>query len=207
MLALLTPFAWSIHPLWALAALPGLVLTDSWLAWLALVAAWGLYWPWSLSFTLPCLVGAVVALSRPHWRGVLDRNPRGTSIDGPRQRVWTTALLLVLWLKEGYWRVGRGPDASLNDVVRAMYRYFPHKPDTIISGHVHNEYVEWAYEGGALAVAAMVGLGYRVALHLVPGDPWSSAVVGGAVLAGGTLITKSASTGLVWLTILAVVAR
>jgi len=207
MLALLTPFAWALHPAWALLALPGLVLTDSWLAWLALGAAWAVYWPRSLWLTVPVVLGAAGALSRASWRNRLDRTPRGTSLDGPLQRVWSVGLLLAVWVKEGYWRVGRGPDASLNDLVGLMYRYFPHRPARIISGHVHNEYVEWAYEGGLLAVLAMLGIGWRVGQHLVAGDPWSAAAVAGAVLAGGTLLTKSASTGLVWLTILAVVAR
>ena len=206
MLALLTPFAWSVHPLWALAALPGLILTDSWLAWLALAAAAGIWQPWTLAGTLPLIGGAVAFLWSPIRRNRWDKNPRGTSLDGPMQRVYTNALMLVLWLRSGAWWAGRGPDGSLNDIVRAMYRYFPHRPDTIISGHVHNEYVEWAYEGGLLAVVALCGLGWRVVGHLAHGDPWSAAVVAGAVLAGGTVITKSASTGLLWLTCLALVA-
>jgi hypothetical protein len=206
LLAMLVPFAWSLHPLWALLALPGLFLLDSWLAWLALVAAAGMWQPWTLAGTLPLILGAVAFLWSPRRRNLWDKNPRGTSLDGPLQRVYTNALMLVLWIRSGAWVAGRGPDASLNDIVRAMYRYFPHAPDRIISGHVHNEYVEWAYEGGALAILAMCGLAYRVGAGLHTLDPWSASALAGAVLAGGTVSTKSASTGLVFLTILAVVA-
>jgi hypothetical protein len=159
-----------------------------------------------LAGTLPLILGAVAFLWSPRRRNLWDKNPRGTSLDGPLQRVYTNALMLVLWVRSGAWVAGRGPDASLNDIVRAMYRYFPHAPDRIISGHVHNEYVEWAYEGGALAILAMCGLAYRVGAGLHTLDPWSASALAGAVLAGGTVSTKSASTGLVFLTILAVVA-
>ncbi len=206
-LALLAPFVWHASPWLMLGLLPSLLLTDSWLAYLALTAALGVYAPWTLGWTLPLLGLGGLILSRQSWRARCDRTPRGTSLDSFWQRVYSTAILLVYWGRNRTWLWGRGPDGSLDDLLDARYRHFPHAPQRVITGHVHNEYLEWAYDGGVLAVAAMLGVAWAVAGGLQSHDPWSAVAVAGAVLAAGTLVTKSMAAGVLWLTALAVVAR
>lgn len=196
-----TPWEW---PLYAL----GLSLTCSWLAFLALGAVVLVLAPWAWPALVVSLAVAVVLVAfGPLRRALVDHTPRGGSLDSIRERWRTWAAVVHLMRRWPVWLLGRGPGSRNDgaprlDVVREAIL----RGQQLEAGSFHCEPLELAYTYGLLGIAAMAALVWQVAPRLALGDPWSAAVVAGAVLACGTIPCRIVPVGIVWLVALAVVS-
>lgn len=205
-LALVLPFAspWE-WPLYAV----GLWLTSSWVATLAAVVGIAVRYPVTGPW-IAALFALVVLLEAIPWtrRTLIDRTPRGSSLDSLRVR-WTTVITVArLATRDGVWWHGRGAgdrlrrDRPRDDVQREFVRTRRY----VLTAPFHCEPLELAYSYGLLGLAVIVALVWQVAPRLVLGDPWSAAVVAGGVLALGSSPCRVVPVGTIWLVVLAVVA-
>ena len=190
--ALVFPFA--IEPSWATGAIPflllGLLITCSWLAFVALFAGLAVLEPWTIP-GIAALVGAAYVAYRTK---LLEKLPRGDTLDTFWQR-WDTARLLVHHGRRWpLWLAGRGPYNVIYDIMRWDSRY----KATLIHGHAHNEPLEFVYEYGLCGALALVAFVVRVAPHLRVGDPWTAAAVIGGVTLLGSIGTRVVPFGVVW---------
>lgn len=213
-------------------AVAGLVLTSSWVAWAAALAALVVLYPLVGAVVATLIVsfvaGAILANLRAtggplqyvidHW------TIRGSSVDSLRQRVRTWRVILHMyahpvltidpkWPMTRYryeitkqraraWAFGFGPTTLQYDLLRWDHRF----KAELINGYAHCEPIHVLYEYGLCGVAAMLLFGWRVGVGLHIGDPWSAAAVAGAIAACGTITCRTPSTGIPWLVICAVVA-
>ncbi len=196
------PYQWAAIGAYAF----GLAITLSWLALLALAVGGVWLAPASLWLSLPTL-GAVAGsvawierrkgATRPSdtW---ISYTTRGDSLDTLRCRLLTWALMLAHG--RACLPFGRGPGEMVRDLLRWDARY----RTTLIHGYAHCEPLQLMYEHGLLGACAVGLLIWRVAPHLVLGDPWSAATITGAVLACGTIVTRIAPLGVAWLVVTAV---
>lgn len=204
-MALGTPWLW---PAFAL----GLWLSGpSWLAVLAFGAGAAWRWPWwTAVIGGPVLAVGLAALlvGRRSRRTLVERwTSRGDSFDSVRLRWQTWRLGWWLFWQPGIWTRGtRGQVAGYGagPWLRWLSLRVVGQP-TVDSFHC--EPLQHAVEYGLLGVVAVGLFAWRVGSGLVVGDPWSAAVLCGAVLAGGTIFCRVGPVALVWLVACAGVAR
>lgn len=185
----------------------GLGITSSWLALIAGIVGCGWLVPASLWVTGPVLLAGAASLGWAEWRHAhggariapgLAWTTRSDSIDTIKCRLLTWAIMLAHL--RALLPFGRGPGETVRDLLRWDSRY----KLTLIHGYAHNEPLQLMYEHGVLGAAAIACLVWRIAPHLVVGDPWSAATLTGAVLACGTIVCRVAPLGMAWLVIAAV---
>jgi hypothetical protein len=193
-LALTLPF-WGAFPWWTW-PIPaaGLLLTHSWLAFLASGVALGMLAPYlTLPVTLLTLLGAFAA--RRRW---LTWTPRDNSFKSVAARWNVVGMTWSLW-REGYWRWGTGPDCFQDDA----RRYRARTGLIVPAGDAHNEVLQMAYEYGGLGVLTCGLLLVRVVPHLRLEDPWSAAWVAGGIIALGSFPARHVPLGLTFMAITA----
>lgn len=190
--------------------LAGLWLTHSWGAGLALLAAAAVWWPRPV-LLIAVLIALVAAEAFREWSAGrsglvlrwLNRTPRGGSFDSLAHRVRAWRAYGVVWCRWPIWCWGRGPGAGPRDAVDVQ----AHLSHPIQVGPLHNDWLEFAYEHGVLGLAVIALLVARVAPHLAWADPWTAAVLVGAVIALGSPAMRVQSLGSAWLLTAAWVCR
>lgn len=212
LLVLVWPFT---HPLeWPFYAY-ALWRTSSWSALAGLLAAIAVLYPVLLPATI-AFAAMVAILFTSRWATVqiLDRTPRGGSLDGLRQRWHTWKAMVRVTRQWPTWLVGWGPipasrvGVSLEhelalEAVRLSRKAGNEIP--LATSPTHCEPLELACTYGLLGAAAVVVLGYQLATRMTWGDPWSAAAVGGAMLSVANIPARAVPTGVVWLITMAVV--
>lgn len=207
-LTLVSPFApW---PVW-LVLMAGIYLTGSYVALSAALIGFAVVHvsvaPLMLAGVALAALGAGLMLwqeaqdpFKRRWAPYLDRftTHRG-SLDGLRLRlnVWR-----VLWLvaHRSTWRVnvmGRGPSTLEAELERRSFAWEIALPE----GGSFNEFLWMAWDLGAFGVVAMGLFALQTLKGFQVGDPWSAALVTGAVLACGHFPMRLPQTGLVFLAV------
>jgi O-antigen ligase/polysaccharide polymerase Wzy-like membrane protein len=193
--ALTVPF-WVDTQIWWTWPMPalGLLLTHSWLAFLAAGAGLCVLAPvLTLPAALLALLGTLAASRR--W---LTWTPRDNSFKSIRARWNVLPMTWALW-RQGEWRWGAGPDTFQDDA----RRYRARTGRIVPAGDAHNEVLQMGYEYGILGALACLLLVWRVVPHLRLEDPWSAAWVAGALIACGSFPARHVPLGLTWLAITA----
>lgn len=203
-LALALPFASLLDaPLLAW----GLFVAGAWLPLVAAGAALAVlhpeFAPWLAGLAL---LGAVVTAIPWTRRALIDRLPRGGSVDSLRNRLTTWREVVRLGARWPVWLIGRGPSApdALDTPMLDVLRVYVHRGHLAIYPF-HNEPLECWYTYGLLGVAAMGALAWRLAPHLALGDPWTASAVAGLVLACGSIPCRVVPVGVTWHLVLAVI--
>jgi hypothetical protein len=201
-----TPWEW---PLYAI----GLWLTSSWIACAALLVAIIVRFPEAgpVTVTVGLLIVALFAI--PTTRvALIDRTPRGSSLDGLRMRYRTWAAMIRVTAHWPTWLIGWGPtpadrlgpslEAALEReaVCQSVRANYP-----LATWPTHCEPLQLACQYGVLSVVAMLWFAAQLVGHLARADPWSASALAGVVLSSFTIPTQAAPVGLVWLIVLAVV--
>lgn len=216
-LSLAFPLALAWHPVFAGVIGVGLIATASWLAWIAAgvalvwmhpAAAWLLV-PAALVMLWPIVKVARMKNVGPERENTwLDYLPRGTSIDSARLRMRTWKVAAFYLLRWPRWIAGRSAEMQFGRPATGHtdgWRWYAtHR--LLIGGHFHNDALEFVYDYGALGLAAVVALVWRVGPRLEVSDPVSAAVLAGVIIAGGSWALRLASIGLVWWALVALVA-
>lgn len=212
LLVLIWPFSHPIEwPAYALA----FWLTSSWVAWGALAVAICWRYPVATPY-VGAIVGLVlVAYCIPWTRRVLiDRTPRGGSLDGLRMRLRTWWAMIVVTTAARKWLVGWGPNPanrvgdSLEHALSIQAVLLSDKAEEDVplnTSPTHCEPLELACTYGVVAVVAMGLLVWHCAGAVILGDAWSAAAIAGGVLSLATIPARAAPVGVVWLVVLAVV--
>ena len=197
-LALMLPFAapWE-WPIYAV----GLWLTCSWLAILAAGVGIAIRYPVSAPWVAAELL-LLAALFVAPWtrRQLIDRTPRGSSLDGLRTRWATWTALCRLWWRWPIWAIGSGPGGSgiRTSTEADLERESVRRHSVLLTSPCHCEPLELAYTYGLLGIAAMGAMLWRLAPHLALGDPWTASVVTGLVLMLASSPCRAAPIGLTW---------
>lgn len=200
-LALILP----LLPLWAWPGpLLGIWLSGpSYVAVLALSAASIVRWPTAMVIG-PIVASIVLGVALRTWsprlrqRTPLEWTPRGDSLDSMWQRL---ALLRLAWSTRSWAGTGPGTTPYLHLQAAARGQLAE------ATGTLHNEAAQLVSEYGVVGALAVGLFAYRIGPHLTLGDPWSSAVVAGAVLSVGTMALRVAPIGALWLLCCAEVGR
>ena len=171
-MVLTLPFTW---PWLTIPVLGGLLITESWLGWVAAAAALSVLAPWTVG--VGAILCAVVLWVPWVWH-------RHSLLDSVRVRLGTYR---VLW-RALTWR-GRGPGSA---------EWLMNRSNAPHAGLAHCEPLVYAVEYGAVGVLAMALLLVRVVPHLRIGDPWSAAVVGGLILMLGSTPAHVPQLGALW---------
>ena len=212
LLVLVWPWtAWWEWPLYAY----GLWLTSSWVAGLALLVAVAVRYPVAAPYAGAGL-GLVVLLFAIPWtrRQVIDQTPRGSSLDGLRERLRTWAAMLRLLRRWPIWLVGAGPEPAgrrthwlKHDLTREGIRLSAEQDRDVsmVASPTHCEPLEYAYTYGILGMAAMAALTWHLVPRLALGDPWTASALAGLVIALAAIPARVAPVGLVWWVTLAVI--
>jgi hypothetical protein len=160
-------------------------------------------WPyamvWGPIVASGLLAAALVVLRVPvAGRAAGEWTPRGDTLD----TLWVrTELLRHAW-SVWTWQ-GTGPGTTPYRHLQAHARGHLREP----TGTLHNEAAQLALEYGIVGILAVALFAWRVAPQLTLGDPWSSAVVSGAVLSVGTMALRAPGIGLIFLLAAAEVVR
>jgi hypothetical protein len=205
LLALAWPWALAWHWGWALALVPGLLATSSWLAWLGVGAASVVLWPW-LAWPVAGLVGLAVLDVATSWRprgargrvSLLERwTTRGDSLD----TLWARARVTVTLLRAmPRWGAGlRQTDEYLlrQTGLVTQYARAQGSPLAWMQGHAHNDVVEWCFETGWPGVVAVAVLVVELAWGWRLGSPLSACLVVVGLLSVGTFAWRVAPLGIV----------
>jgi hypothetical protein len=224
LLALVWPFTqWIEWPFYAV----GFWLTSSWIALAALLVAIAIMHPWLAPGILVAAVVIVLLFAIRSTRVLLiDRTPRGGSLDGLRMRLRTWAAMIRLTAQWPWWVTGWGPSPASRlgghslerELEREEVRMVlpPHhdrdrsmggQPQALASSPTHCEPLELACTYGLLAVLAMAIFAWQLQSHILLGDAWSASALAGLVLALATIPARAAPVGVLWLIVLAVVMR
>lgn len=214
-LALCLPFApWGLWPALGL----GLWLTGP--SWGAVTA---------LAVGLPVLAGQAAALGalttalgvvvlafvgptltrispddRTAFRWLLDRTPRGSSLDTLWSR-WHSLRLCWRHRREALpW--GAGPDSMWQILLRLEGAYKRNQEPRLVRGDLHNDPAQLVWEYGLAGLAVVLIAAYRIGSGLTWGDPWSAAAVSAGVLSVTSLPLRIPAIGLVCLVVWARVA-
>ena len=203
-----SPWEWPAYAL-------GIWLTSSWIALAALLVAIAVKYPtvapWVAVFGA-CVV--VAFLVRPLRLALIDHTPRGGSLDGLRMRWRTWSAMVRVTRHFPTWVIGWGPTPagrvgpSLEHALAlesVRLSALPGEDHAIATSPTHCEPLELACTYGLVAVIAMGIFAWQVGTHIVLGDAWSASAVAGIALSLATIPARSASVGVVWLIVLAVV--
>lgn len=174
--------------------LVGLFLTCSWAAIAASLVALCMVYPWTVAPSLGVVTLAVtVGLTRPAW---LDWTPRGGSIDSLRQRWVALGVVLPTLRRREWWPRGYGPGG----MELATQRWAAVKGGEVIPvGMIHCDPLEFLFDYGLGAAAAMLVLLVLVVPKLALHDPWSAAWVAGALISFTGINLRMWPTAIVWL--------
>ena len=163
--------------------LVGLFLSGpSWAGVLALAAGSAVRWPWTMPYLASAVLVAAGMLFVPvRGDSLLNRLPRGDSLDGMRVRITVWRLAVAHWLRSPVTAklIGLGPGSG----PRSSRRWNLRHPRMEALGNLHSEPVQVVYEYGLLG---LLGLGLfigRVGAGFQWGDPWTAGVVAGMVVA------------------------
>jgi hypothetical protein len=216
LLAAFLAMVWPLTTLWPrpLAVITGaiiiigLILTASWVAWLAALAAFTVLEPVAgavVTGAAALTVALALAISGA-WRSDV---PRGNHVYHAlhigsvthRWRTWRCALTRWPTSLERL-AFGADPGELKYDLLRWDARF----KANLITGHAHSEPIQLVYEYGLCGAAAIGLFVWRVAPGLAWGDPWSAAAIAGAVCACASITCRTPATGVPWLVVCAVVA-
>lgn len=208
LLVLVWPFT---HPIEWPAYAVGFWLTSSWIALGALLVAIALRYP----VMVPWLAGfaalvVVCFLVTPLRLAIIDRTPRGGSLDGLRNR-WRTAKATVSLTWETHRVVfGWGPMLASRmhpSLARSLASESVRRQVHLDTSPIHCEPLELACTYGLLGMTAMSIFAWQLWGRVTFGDPWSASAVAGIVLSLATIPARAVSVGGVWLIVLAGVMR
>lgn len=200
-LAMVAPFCpWWGWPVLGLA----LVCLWSWRAFLGLTA--GLVW---LYPDLTPYGAGIVALAGFLWlwspeiggRRLWEWTPRGDTFDSVVS--WVRNLQLVRHHVQARPWLGYGPETMEPALLKWGSRYNLE----LTWGELHCDPLHLLYEYGLLGFLAVVAFAWRIAPHLVLGDPWSAAWIAGGVMAWIHWPLRNPAIGVTWLAISAGVVR
>lgn len=212
LLVLVWPFtAWWEWPLYAY----GLWLTSSWVALLALGVAVAVRYPLAAPYA-GAVLGLVVTCFAVPWarRQIIDRTPRGGSLDGFRERWRTWMAMLRLMRRWPIWLTGAGPEPASrrrhwlkHDLAREAIRLSAAqgRDVSMVGSPTHCEPLEYAYTYGVLGMAAMGAMVWHLAPRLAWGDPWTASALAGGVIALASIPARVVPVGIVWWVVLAVI--
>ena len=202
-LALCLPLALATH--WSVALIlgVGLVLSCSWVAWVASALALAWLYPWTGLLSGAAALGVAI-LAWPSW--TMDRSQpgrdvwidrqlsrlvvRGVGLDGVRARsiAWLGLMGSLTWR-------GHGPGSTSTALMHGNIRA---KLAGIHGGHAHNDVLEYLYDYGALGACVVGVAAWRILPSLRLGDPVSASVLAGLVLMQGTYLLRVPTTGAPW---------
>lgn len=202
-LALVLPFAWSVH--WSLGLLlfASILGISCWTGILAALVGITVLRPELLAVTTMLLLLGLALVVPKAWKPEryvhiwIDRfTPRGGSLDSLRLR-WRSWGVLLGAMRHWPWRVwltGRGWTGPNRDLLRAHALQLV--PGAM--GTSHNDVLDVVYTSGLPGLLLLGLLGWRLAPALMLGDPWSATVCAGLVVACGSSALRYPSVGLVW---------
>jgi hypothetical protein len=197
--AIVLPLGAALHWTLGLVLFVLLVGLSSWLALLAalisLTVLWPILWPFTGGLVLLATVLLIPRffLARDSW--LLNRLPRGDSLDSIKLRWaswWALAVVMMRW-RLRTWLIGRGWAEPAGDLMRAW-----ELRGRLIRISPHNDLVEVVYANGLAGVVVIGLLAWTVGTRLVLGDPWSATVVAGLLIAGGSYALHYPTIGLVF---------
>ena len=214
LLAALLPLVWPFSspwewPLYAV----GLWLTSSWIAITAMLVAIAVRFPDTGPVTVGVGLLIVALFAIPSTRvALIDRTPRGSSLDGLRMRLRTWWAMIRLTAHWPRWLLGWGPvpadrvGFSLESALeRESVRLSERENYALATYPTHCEPLQLACQYGLLGTVALLWFAVQLVGHLARADPWSAAALAGVVLSCLTIPCQAVPVGVVWLIVLAVV--